>query len=215
MSQESTTATEERALERTYWAMKQMPAAVIAARDGIMADWHPDQEPMSIWKAVNDAISAAALSHEHVTGDRQGESAESGFLAVVQTHVDKARASEADPEPQKVMTDAVADWRKSAELEVEKSMAAVPTYAGACRLFDAVHVGGAINVVIMAKTVYGEAPTDQIWALGEGDSKKLLARRRKRNGDRLVVHASRDGECTVITAVVEGLLPVDLMKLLV
>ena len=215
MSEQTTTATEERVQERTAWAMKHMPEAVIVARDEIMPDWHPDQEPMSIWKAVNDAISAAALSHEHVAGDRQGESAESAFLAVVQTHVEKAKASEADPDPQKVMNDAVADWRKSAELEVEKSMAAVPIDAVACQLFDAAHMGGAINVVVMAKAVYGDPRTDQIWALGEGDSKKLLTRRRKRNGDRLVVHASRDGECTVITAVVEGLVPVDLMKLLV
>ena len=207
------TATEERSVERTHWVMKQMPRTVAAAQDLVMADWHPDQEPGDIWRAVNDAMMAAALGHENAAGDRKGESAESAFLAAVRRHSHEARAREADPDPQKVLDDALAAWRERVTQEVEASMASIPTNTGVCRLLDAVLVDGAIKVVVGAKTIYGESEIDQPWVLGDGESKKLLTKG-KRNGDRIAVHASRDDQCTVITAVVEGMVLVDLNELL-
>ena len=212
MSQQSITATEERSQERTYWVMKQMPAAVMSARDEMMADWHPDQQPLSIWQAVNDAMIAAALGHEHVAGDRQGVSAESSFLAVVREHAEKARGIEANPEPQQVLDDAMADWRKRAERDMKESMTAIPTNTGVCRLLDAEMVAGAIKVTVGARTIFGDPQIDQPWALGDGESKKLLAKQ-KRDGNKVAVQASRDGY-TIITAVVEGMVPVDLSGLL-
>ena len=135
-------------------------------------------------------------------------------MAAVKRHADKAKMSEPKPGPQKVLNEAMADWREDAALNVENSMAGISTNSGVCRLLEAEKVTGGINVIVAAKVAYGDVRTDQIWETEERDSTKLLARW-KRNGDSLTVHAARNGECTIITAVVKGLLPVDLMKLLV